>query len=172
MGNILKQSFFDRSTKVVAQDLLGKYLVRRHRGVTCAYRIVEVEVYDGVRDKASHASRGRTARTEVMFGSPGRFYVYLCYGMYYMLNIVTRERGYPAAILIRGVEGISGPGRVTRTLGIGCDFHGASPSRKNGLWFEDRGDPVSKQKIRSLARVGVSYAGPVWSKKKWRFVVS
>lgn len=108
---VLQHKFFDRSTIRVARELLGKFLVRRYRGYgsACspqeeiAAMITEVEAYDGFRDKASHASRGKTLRNTPMFGPAGNWYVYFTYGMHWMLNMVTRERGYPAAILIRGV---------------------------------------------------------------------
>ncbi|MCI0620025.1 DNA-3-methyladenine glycosylase [Candidatus Wolfebacteria bacterium] len=96
------QEFFARDARTVARELLGKYLVRRYQGREAAYMITEVEAYVGPHDKASHAHRGRTKRTEVMFGKAGRFYVYLVYGMYWMLNIVTDADDYPSAVLIRG----------------------------------------------------------------------
>src|SRR3989344_3170907 len=107
---ILKSCFFDRSSVIVAKDLLGKYLVRD--GV--AYKIIETEAYEGLEDKASHASRGQTLRNTPMFGPPGTIYVYFTYGIHWMLNIVCGKEGYPSAILIRGVEGCIGPARLTK----------------------------------------------------------
>lgn len=106
---VLERQFFRRQTLVVARELLGKFLVRRWRGREIAAMITEVEAYDGFSDKASHASRGVTARNAVMFGDAGRWYVYFTYGMHWMLNVVTREEGYPAAILVRGVVVASPP---------------------------------------------------------------
>src|SRR5437899_1922018 len=105
-GKVLKKDFFHQPSLVVAKELLGKFLVREYRGETMAYMITEVEVYDGISDLASHAARRMTPRNKVMYGEGGVWYVYLVYGMYEMLNIVTREEGYPAAILVRGVLGI------------------------------------------------------------------
>lgn len=167
---ILKEDFFARDTKLVAKELLGKYLVNKDfSGI-----IVETEAYDGLEDKASHAFRGRTKRTEVMFGQPGRWYIYLCYGMYYMLNVVTRESEYPAAVLIRGVKldngkFLNGPGKVTRYFKIDKSLNTKKAERKSGLWVEDRGVAVGKKVISSFPRVGVAYAGPIWSKRKLRF---
>ena len=133
--------------------------------------ITEVEVYDGHKDKASHASRGRTRRTETMFGHPGVWYVYLIYGMYEMLNIVTREKDYPAAILIRGVEGISGPGRLSKALHIGRTLNAFPADKRSGLWIEDRGVHIPTSRIMRTPRIGVSYAGEKWSAKLWRFIL-
>lgn len=99
---ILQQHFFRRPTIRVARELIGKFLVRKWRGREIVGMITEVEAYDGFHDKASHASRGMTARNAPMFGPAGNWYVYFTYGMHWMLNVVTREKGYPAAILIRG----------------------------------------------------------------------
>ena len=141
--------------------------------------ITEVEVYDGPNDLASHASKGLTERTKVMFGPAGYWYVYLVYGMYRMLNIVTREKGYPAAILIRGITIsnirksdfliLDGPGKVTKYFQISKSFNGIKAAPKSGLWIEDGGVTISKKLIAKNERVGVDYAGPFWAKKNWRF---
>jgi DNA-3-methyladenine glycosylase len=159
-----------KKTVVLARWLLGKVLVRARPGDgKTAVLITEVEAYDGPRDRASHASRGRTPRNAVMFEPGGVWYVYLCYGVHEMLNLVTGPRDYPAAILIRGVVGASGPGRVTRAFDIGRKFNGAPAAPASGLWIEDRGVRVSRRLVRATPRIGVDYAGPVWSRKKWRF---
>jgi len=168
---ILGERFFRRPTPTVAQEMLGKFLVRRIGQKKVAGQIVEVEVYDGFRDKASHASRGETVRNVPMFGPPGHWYVYFTYGMHWMLNIVTREKGYPAAVLIRGVEGLNGPARLTKKLKIDKRLNGRPASQQAGLWIEDRGVRVSVSRITKSARIGVLYAGPVWAKKRWRFFV-
>ncbi|OHE89096.1 MAG: 3-methyladenine DNA glycosylase [Verrucomicrobia bacterium RIFCSPLOWO2_12_FULL_64_8] len=160
-----------QNTVALARRLLGCFLVRRTHGETAAAMITEVEAYDGPRDRASHAGRGRTARNAVMFEPGGVWYVYLCYGVHEMLNLVTGPRGYPAAVLIRGVDGISGPGRLTKTLKINRRLNAAPASRASGLWIEDRGVRLPPGAIRALPRVGVDYAGPVWAKKPWRFVL-
>jgi DNA-3-methyladenine glycosylase len=106
-----------------------------------------------------------------MFGPPGSLYVYLVYGMYWMLNVVTGPIGYPAAVLIRGVERIGGPGRLTKAFGITGMLNGCEATRKTGIWFEQSDKTELPQVIRS-ARVGVDYAGPTWSKKEFRFSVA
>ena len=160
-----------KKTVVLARWLLGKVLVRARRGRETAVLITEVEAYDGPRDRASHAhaDRGRTPRNAVMFRPGGRWYVYLCYGVHEMLNLVTGPRDYPAAILIRGVEGVIGPGRVTRALGIDRKLNATAAAPTSGLWIEDRGVRVPRRLIHATPRIGVDYAGPVWAGKKWRF---
>lgn len=172
-GTVLPRAFFERPTATVARELLGKYLVVRHGdGTVDARMIVETEAYDGFHDRASHASRGETARNGVMFGPPGFWYVYLIYGMYDMLNIVTRERGYPAAVLIRGVEGAEGPGKLTKALGITrTKFNKKSAMKAAGLWIEDRGVCVAPRDIARTPRIGVAYAGEYWAGKEWRFTL-
>ncbi len=167
---VLDAQFFNRPTLKVARDLPGKYLCRRINGKILSQPLVEVEVYDGFDDKASHAHRGLTPRNAVMFGPAGYWYVYLCYGMHWMLNIVTGPREYPAAILIRGAVDYSGPGRLTKALQINKTFNGKQVTRANGLWLEDRGVAVSAKEVMRLPRVGIGYAGPVWTKKLYRFV--
>ncbi len=134
-----------------------------------AWLITEVEAYDGERDLACHAAKGRTRRTETLYGPGGHWYVYLCYGVHEMLNLVVGPPGWPAAVLIRGVDGISGPGRLTRALGIGRSLDGAAAQPASGLWLEDRGGNAALRRIRASRRIGVDYAGPVWAGKLWRF---
>jgi DNA-3-methyladenine glycosylase len=160
-----------RRTVSLARWLLGKHLVRATPEGRIAAVITEVEAYDGPHDRASHASRGQTPRNAVMFQPGGVWYVYLCYGVHKMLNLVTGPGGYPAAVLIRGVEGVSGPGRVTRTLEIDRRLNGADCAAASGLWIEDRGEQVPRASVRALPRVGVDYAGSVWSRKPWRFML-
>ena len=159
-----------KKTVMLARWLLGKVLVRARRGRETAVLITEVEAYDGPRDRASHASRGRTPRNAVMFAPGGRWYVYLCYGVHEMLNLVTGPRDYPAAILIRGVAGVAGPGRVTRALGIDRKLNATAATRASGLWIEDRGVRVPRRLVQATPRIGVDYAGPVWAGKKWRLI--
>ena len=111
----LGNEFFSKNTLWVAKNLLGRFLCRRlESGQIISAMITETEAYRGLSDKASHASKGRTKRTEVMFGPSGSIYVYMIYGMHHCLNIVTERKDYPAAVLIRGVEGANGPGRVCK----------------------------------------------------------
>jgi DNA-3-methyladenine glycosylase len=171
----LTEKFSNRPTLAVARDLLGKFLVRRVGNRTIAAMIIEVEAYDGPHDKASHASRGMTKRNAPMFGPPGCWYIYFTYGMHWMLNIVTGPKGYPAAVLIRGVEGVSGPARVAKFFKIAKStakrINEKPASRATGLWIENRGIRIPTNRIRQSARIGVDYAGPVWARKKCRFVL-
>lgn len=161
-----------RQTPVLARWLLGKHLVRRcPDGRIESREIVEVEAYHGESDKACHARAGRTRRTEVMYAAGGVWYVYLCYGVHELLNLVTGPADWPAAILIRGVAGLDGPGRLTRALAIDRSLNAAPAQAVSGLWIEDPGPLDSRRRILALPRVGVSYAGPVWSAKPWRFIL-
>jgi DNA-3-methyladenine glycosylase len=165
----LKQDFFNRKTVDVAQELLGKFLVRKIGRKVVVAQITETEAYDGPHDRASHASRGRTPRTEIMFGPPGYTYVYMIYGMYHCLNFVTREVGYPAAVLIRALDrpDANGPGKLCKTFQIDRRLNGLAP-KNNQLWVEDRGIIIKKSQISKNPRIGVSYAG-TWQHKPWRF---
>ena len=171
MKKVVRQSFFGGSTIAVAKKLLGMDLVRKLGGRIIRMPISEVEVYDGPDDKASHAFSGKTHRNLPMFGPPGYIYVYLVYGKYYMLNIITREIGYPAAILIRGAGMYDGPGKLTRGLNISKSINGKLLHPRSGLWIEkNSGVRGGNIKIISLPRVGVSYAGHRWASRKLRFL--
>ncbi|MDF3059531.1 MAG: DNA-3-methyladenine glycosylase [Rariglobus sp.] len=159
-----------KNTVALARWLLGKVLATTGPdGLTRRVRICEVEAYHGESDIACHASKGRTQRTEVMYAAGGVWYVYLCYGVHEMLNLVTGPAGQPSAILIRGVEGIEGPGRLTRALGIDRRFNFRPAEPATGLWLEDDGWVVPRRAITATPRIGVAYAGPVWAAKPWRF---
>jgi DNA-3-methyladenine glycosylase len=157
-------------TVALARQLLGCALVMR-TGPGCVRRcrIVETEAYHGPEDRASHASRGLTPRNAVMFGPAGRWYVYLCYGVHEMLNLVTGPAGFPAAVLIRGVEGTSDPGRLTRALGIDRRFNARRADPRTGLWIEERQIEVRPEDVVAGPRVGVDHAGPAWAGRLWRF---
>ena len=133
--------------------------------------VIETEAYEGAHDLASHSSRGRTPRTEVMFGPAGRFYVYRGSGLRWMINVVTGEFGDAAAVLIRGIEGISGPGRVAAALGIDGSFNGCEAAPVMGLSVRGAERPRGKFRISRTARIGVDYAGAIWAAKKLRFVL-
>jgi DNA-3-methyladenine glycosylase len=171
MGRIIKaKELRAKKTVALARWLLGKHLVRRRAGGRLDARLItEVEAYDGERDLACHARAGHTRRTAVMYAAGGVWYVYLCYGVHEMLNLVVGPRGWPAAVLIRGVTGASGPGRVTKALVIDRKLNAKAAIRGSGLWLEDRGVRVPRSLVRATPRVGVDYAGPVWAAKKWRF---
>ena len=156
-------------TVAIARWLLGKALVRTSGQVRTKHIIVETEAYDTECDLACHASKGRTKRTEVIYQPGGVWYVYLCYGVHEMLNLVTGPKDYPAAVLIRGVGGISGPGRLTKSLRIGRHLNGQPARPKSGLHLADIGLEIPQRQIRSTPRIGVDYAGPIWAKKPWRF---
>ncbi|GJL54582.1 MAG: putative 3-methyladenine DNA glycosylase [Nitrospirales bacterium] len=177
----LPQSFYNRPTLKVAKELLGKYLLRDSASGKFVAKIIDVEAYVGQEDKACHASKGRTKRTEVLFGPPGQTYVYLIYGMHYLLNFVTERPEFPAAILIRGVEiveqegaplsspiRIDGPGRVCRQLHIDKSLNCVDTTIGQYIWVEDRGERIRTNLITALPRIGVDYAGE-WAKKLWRF---
>jgi len=171
---MLGRKFFERDTILVARELLGKKIVRVYRGKRIEGIIMETEAYRGLDDKASHASRGKTERTSIMFDHAGTIYVYLIYGMYYCLNIVTEKKEYPAAVLIRGIKAgereINGPGRVCKFLKIDKKLNEKSLSRKNGIWIEE-GIKISQKKIKKAPRIGVDYAGRHWAGKLWRFYI-
>ena len=170
MARVVQKAFFNRSTTEVARELLGKALCRRlESGKILRARITETEAYDGHEDKASHAYKGLTTRNVVMFGPPGRAYIYLCYGVHWLLNITTREKGYPAAVLIRGLEGIDGPGRLTKQFHIDGAQNKQLLTRVNGLWLEDDGFVPDVETIAELPRVGVDYAGREWAAMPWRY---
>lgn len=174
---VLKKSFFENDTLHVAENLLGKFLVRANAqhepsAESRALMITEVEAYTGPHDLACHAAKGRTPRTEVMFGEGGTWYVYFVYGIHWMLNIVTERRGYPAAVLIRGTDEVSGPARLTKHLQINNFFNAKSSNKESGLWIEDRGIVIPKNEIIRSPRIGVDYAGPIWSKKPYRFLIN
>jgi len=156
----------------LARELLGKVLVRTTPAGRSEWVIVETEAYVGVNDLACHASKGCTPRTQVMFGEGGVWYVYLCYGIHEMLNLVTGPAQHPAAILIRGVVGAIGPGRVTKRLGISRALNGQPASPQSGLHLEDHGIRAPRRHVLVGPRVGIDYAGPIWAAKPWRFRIA
>ena len=164
----LDKSFFLRDVLEVAPEMLGKIIVRKfednHLG---KFVITEVEAYSGNGDLACHASKGKTKRTEVMFREGGLVYVYLIYGMYWMLNIVTGKENNAEAILIRGVREISGPGRVGKTLQLDKSFYGENLLISERIWIENA-KPVVK--FESSPRIGINYAGEPSVSKPWRFL--
>ncbi len=166
----LPHSFFNRKTLTVARELVGKYLVREVDGKIVRQMITEAEAYVGPHDLACHSSRGKTPRNEPMFGDAGTIYVYFTYGMHWMLNIVTEEKDFPAAVLIRATEAVSGPARLTKALKIDKKLNGLKLGKKSGLWIED-GPAIPPRKILRTARIGVSYAKDGWAEKPYRFLL-
>jgi DNA-3-methyladenine glycosylase len=175
MRQTLSRRYFQRPTLIVARGLLGKYLVRENGNGTIAGRIIEVEAYVGPQDRACHASKGRTPRTDVMFGPAGIAYVYMIYGMHHCLNVVTERMEFPAAVLIRAVEVdgelIDGPGRLCRALEIDRALNRLDMTIGERLWFEDRGERMERTTVGTFPRIGVDYAG-AWARKPWRFRLS
>ena len=165
----LGYDFYRQDVLDVAPGLIGKYLVRKLESGQIIRRIItEVEAYRGEEDLGCHASKGRTSRTEVMYQPGGVIYVYLIYGMYWMLNFVTGQKNNPQAVLIRGLDGIWGPGKITRNLKIDDSFYGASLVDSANIWVEDNG---SRVEYIAKTRIGIDYAGEIWKNKLWRFIL-
>lgn len=162
----LPYAFFHRPCPEVARDLVGKIIVRQTPEGEKRMRISETEAYCGEADTACHAHKGRTKRTEVFYADAGTLYVYLCYGMHWMLNIVTGDKEDPQAVLIRACVEADGPGKLTRALGITGTLNGRSILDTPGLWLEDDGFrcPVAADK-----RVGIGYASQADQDRLWRF---
>jgi DNA-3-methyladenine glycosylase len=166
MVNFLKQ----KNTPAIARKLLGMRLVRDMGDYTKSAIITEVEAYDGFEDKASHASGGKTERNKIMFEEAGVWYVYLCYGVHWMLNVVTGPEAYPAAVLIRATDRVEGPGRLTKHFDVDDEFNGASVHGSGAtLRLEDGGGFYDRSQIKAMTRIGVGYAGD-WAKKPYRFL--
>ena len=161
-GMRLDYSFFHRPCLAVARDLVGKVLV--HNGQRL--RISETEAYCGESDTACHASKGRTKRTEVMYADAGTVYIYLCYGMHWMLNIVTGEIDRPEAVLIRACVEAPGPGKLTKALGITGAQNRSSVVDAPEIWIEDDGFTCG---IALDKRVGIGYASQEDQDRLWRF---
>lgn len=171
----LPRSFYNRPALAVAKELLGKTLVLSENGNRRAGVIVETEAYVGEHDLACHAAKGRTTRTDVLFGPPGHAYVYLIYGMYDCFNVVTEPEGVAAAVLVRGVEPVDGidpmfrtdgPGKLCRAMGI-TRKHNRMDLLGETIWIEE-GRDVTPRQIAKGPRIGVDYAG-IWAEKPYRF---
>ncbi len=183
-GRKLERSFFVRPGKdkvyaeralKIAGELLGKFLVRRINGKKIAGEIVEVEVYAGTKDRAAHSFGGKvTPRNKIMYGRGGVAYVYLVYGMHWQMNIIVGD-SEPHCVLIRaldlgdGSRIASGPGKLCKYMELDKSFHGEDIVQSIRLWVEDRGIKVKGSDIMRDRRIGVDYAGPYWSSRKWRF---
>jgi len=173
----LGRPFYERDTRKVARDLLGRVLVVANGGGTLRARIVETEAYHGPDDGASHARGGPTPRSAIMFGPPGRAYVYLIYGMYSCLNLVTGPQGFPSAVLLRAAElggdgdprAAAGPGKLCRALGIDRGWNGEDLVTGARLWLED--DGAARPRVRTGPRIGVDYAG-AWAARPWRYWIA
>ena len=166
--NRLSRDFYLHDVLEVAPGLLGKNLALNDQGEYRTFMITEVEAYRGIEDLACHASKGRTKRTEIMFHEGGKLYIYLIYGMYWMLNVVTAGADNPQAVLIRGIENCNGPGRVTKKLGIDKSFYGEDLVNSGRIWIEDNPLHVN---IKTSPRIGIDYAGEFWKNLDWRFFI-
>ena len=179
---VIGRKFYNQNTLKVAKDLLGCFLVRKIKGKTIKAMITETEAYMGEDDLASHASKGRTPRTELMYGEAGHAYVYMIYGMYHCLNVVTEKKDFPAAVLIRGIEIIGssapkrelnsqkfkGPGKLCKFLEIDRKLNGWDVTRGEKLWIEKLSQEISKKLIKSDKRIGIDYAKHC-KEYLWRF---
>ena len=171
----ITRDFYARNTLTVARELIGMHLVHAAAGGRRVGRIVETEAYQGPEDLAAHSSRGRTPRTEVMFGPPGHAYVYFIYGFWNCLNVVTEAEGVPHAVLLRALEPVSGiedktwgPGLLCRAMGIDRRLNGADLCGE-ALWLErPRASGRRPVRIARAERIGVAYAGE-WARRPWRF---
>jgi DNA-3-methyladenine glycosylase len=171
----LPRDFYDRDTVLVARELLGKSLVHIMNGERRIGKIVEVEAYLGPHDLAAHSARGRTRRNEAMFGPPGHAYVYMIYGMYYCINVVTEPEGHAAAVLLRALEPMqnvtdktSGPGLLCRAMNIDRRLNGHDLLSND--FFIAAPDTAEKFTIVKRPRIGVDYARH-WAKRHLRFYV-
>ncbi len=162
----LDYAFYRRECPEVARELVGKLLVRKTEQGQLRFRISETECYCGEEDTACHAHKGRTPRTEVLYAPAGTVYVYLCYGMHWLMNLVTGEEGDPQAVLIRACLEAPGPGKLTRALGITGEFNRQSILHSQELWVEDDG---KRFEILPDKRVGIGYASQEDQDRLWRF---
>lgn len=186
MRKRLKREFFIQPTLKVAQELLGKYIVRKINRKTLVGRIVETEAYIGPKDKASHSFGGRiTPRNKIEYLKGGYCYIYLVYGMYWQFNITTEKENKPECVLIRALEPVNGllelknltngPGKLCRWLKLDKSFYGEDLTQSPRFWLEDRSDKLSekvkKSQIVKAKRIGIDYAKE-YSLKPWRFYIS
>ncbi|RLD23621.1 MAG: DNA-3-methyladenine glycosylase [Bacteroidetes bacterium] len=169
MAKRLGREFYQQDVLQVAPGLIGQHLVRIFPdGSKSTYVISETEAYRGGEDLACHASKGKTTRTEVLFGEGGHLYMYLIYGMYWMLNVVTANVDVPQAVLFRGLREISGPGRLTRLIGVDKEYYGEDLVVSDRIWIEESG--VHPDYVAG-PRVGIDYAGDPWKDMPWRFLI-
>lgn len=169
MKKRIERDFFCRDVLQVAPELLGKEIVLPGLALKEKILITEVEAYRGEEDLACHASKGRTNRTEIMYHEGGHLYIYLIYGMYWMLNVVTGKKNEPQAVLIRGIINCCGPGRLTRKLGIDKSFYGEDLVSSDRIWLKNTGLSAS---FITTPRIGIDYASEKWKNKNWRFIRS
>jgi len=163
--------FFSRPAFEVAPELLGKLLCRKLNGNAIKLRISETECYYGEEDSACHAYKGKTERTWIMYENGGRAYIYLCYGVHNMLNIVTGVKDFPEAVLIRGAGEFNGPGKLTKALKIDRSLNGENLIDSDNLWIEY--DESGKEyPYKTDRRVGIAYAHESDRNRLWRFLLN
>lgn len=165
----LGYDFFNRDVLKVAPELVGKTLVHVVDGEERRLMITETEAYKGTDDTACHAHKGKTERTKILWENAGTIYVYICYGVHFLMNIVTGDEGDPQAVLIRACEGkFNGPGKLTKQLGINMDANWQTIYDNNSIWIEDTG---IKTVIRRDKRVGIGYARQKDIDRPWRYIM-
>lgn len=164
----LDYGFFHRPCLEVAKDLIGKVIVHESPQGVLSMRISETEAYCGEYDTACHAHKGRTSRTEVMYGRAGTLYIYLCYGMHWLMNIVTGEQEQPEAVLIRACVEAPGPGKLTKALHIHGELNRQSICDGGALWIADDGYSCN---VKTDKRVGIGYASQEDQDRPWRFIM-
>ena len=167
MKSRLAAADYRRPAPELGPFLVGKILCRARRGRVSRLRITETETYYGEGDTACHARRGKTGRTAVMYRDGGAAYVYLCYGIHWMFNVVSGPADFPEAVLVRGVEGFDGPGRLTRALDITGALNEENLAVSKRLWIEDDGFTAP---CKALPRIGIDYASKADRERLWRFV--
>src|SRR5215831_11881451 len=178
MGTRLERSFFERPAVQVARGLLGKCIVRRYRNRLMSSIITETEAYAGPADRASRAFGGRhTHSVRALYSHPGTVYVYLVYGLHWLLNLKAAHSDQPQAVLIRGIRTIvgssswfiAGPGKTSKYLKVDSSLYGEDVTTSSRIWIEDIGIRISSRQIIKSPRIGIDYAGSYWASKPWRF---
>jgi len=191
MAKRLTASFYARDTVITARDLIGKRLVRQEGERRIAGMIVETEAYRGEEDLACHCRAGETPRTKIMYGPPGRAYVYFVYGMHWLLNFVTEKEGYPGAVLIRGIqpeEGLdlinkrrngrpqkqwtNGPAKLCQAFGINGEMNGIDTCSENAIVFIEENMDIPPRLVQKTPRIGLDAVPEPWKSKPWRFIVT
>ena len=168
MSRRLSSRFYQTDAVTLAPKLLGKFLCRKAGRKILKLRITETEAYYGEEDTACHAHKGKTERTSIMYEEGRYAYVYLCYGVHWMLNVVSGKKDFPEAVLIRGVEGFPGPGKLTRQLQIDKSLNGENLAVSERMWIEDDG---RRPDFLSVRRIGIDYASEQDKNRLWRFTV-
>lgn len=164
----IDKNIYKLSSIELAPKLLGKILCRNINGEVLKFRITETEAYYSEQDTACHAFKGKTNRTKIMYEEGGVAYIYLCYGMHWMLNIVSGGKDIPQAVLLRSVEGYNGPGKLTKILNITGKLNGENLINSNKIWLEDDNFVC---KFKSAPRIGINYATEEYKNKLWRFIL-